>query len=163
MSEIDTTSRKTYLASKDTHRLCLRCQLRQTANAAQVCDQCVAEARSDQRRAAADVMTEKLAPVISGINAMSSSAGDALALAVMREHPTLAGQLGRGVALGIMRAVMGNPDWKPYDSTIRKQPEDPPMHRACMIPSVLSHPDHDGRFSCELVIGAELMARQGFV
>ena len=107
-------------------------------------------------------------------NGMQSEQADAFATALANEHPTLAGQIAKVVALGIMRRAMYDPSWKPYDRTTTGDK----ARRVCAVhlPGRLlelggqgdalrlpEHPEHDGRFSCELVVGSELASRQFFV
>jgi hypothetical protein len=97
-------------------------------------------------------------PVMKLVNG-SSVGPDDIARFIMNEHPTLVGQLVKGVALGVMRRTMYDSNWKPYDPTIGKG-----RRMACLERlDKPEHPEHDGRFSCDTVIGAELMARQGFI
>lgn len=103
--------------------------------------------------------TEALTSVIRAINGGSSEATAALAESVANEHPTLSGQLGKAIAIGLVRRATYNPDWRPFD----------PWERDCPLTSPLGtsehpkHPEHDGRHSCALIAGAVLMAQQWYV
>lgn len=100
------------------------------------------------------------------INGGYGDAKDMLALEVGNEHPTLSGQIAKAVAVGIMRRAVRDPEWKAFDT----------YDQFCTVPQPTNlifgdgtgvtmprHAAHDGRHSCELVIGAELMARQWYV
>lgn len=95
------------------------------------------------------------ASLSSVINAGSSAGSDLLAELIMHEHPTLAGYIARAVGLGIMRRSVREEEFRAYDSwefDCREKPftaDNPP------------HPEHDGRHSCGLVVGAMLMAQGG--
>jgi hypothetical protein len=91
------------------------------------------------------------------INGGYGDAKDMLATFVANQHPTLSGQLAKAVATGIMRRAVYDPDWKngmqwERDCTVRPVSADNPPH-----------PDHDGRHSCQLVIGSMLAAQQWYV
>ena len=82
--------------------------------------------------------------------------GDELIDEVTGEHPTLTGQIGKAFAIGVMRHVLRDPTWKPYDG----------FGDAFLCNKSLAqptHPDHDGRWSCSFVVGAEQMARQHYL
>ncbi len=89
-------------------------------------------------------------------NGMSREQADALSNALAVEHPTLLGQIAKAVAVGVMRRATYDPTYKPYGT----------YERSCFgtgdAPKP-KHADHDGRLSCDTVIGAELMAHQSFV
>lgn len=81
----------------------------------------------------------------------------------MREHPTLLGQIAKGVAIGVVRRSERDEEWKPWDG----------FDQLCRIPRGVNyaefsdkaweHPDHDGRLDCATVVGAVLMSRQSYI
>lgn len=105
---------------------------------------------------AADALVKQLGHFVNG---MSHEQADAFATALANEHPTLLGQIAKAVGIGVMRRAVYDPAWKPFDKYERKCPgfgfgpyEKKPEHA-----------EHDGRLSCDTVIGAELMAHQAFI
>lgn len=118
------------------------------------------------------IAEETLRPVVSLVN--SSWQAGSLADAIAVEHPTLSGQLCKWLAIGIMQRCCG-PNWKPYDQPwlpggepdgdewrpsecIGTRGVDPMTGNE--IEPFESHPLHDGRWGCHLVVGAMHMARQ---
>lgn len=108
-----------------------------------------------------------LDPLMGHVNGGLSA--DDIGRYLMNEHPTLAGQLAKGVALGIIRRTMRDEKWRPFDKTWERG-------RACTestgkvieigqgeVLILPPHHEHDGRFSCETIVGAELVARQAFI
>jgi hypothetical protein len=101
-----------------------------------------------------------------GVNGGWGDVKGKLAELIANEHPTLSGQIAKAVAIGIMHRAVYDPAWKPYDKYDRYCTNPQPTNlifgdgTGVTMPQ---HADHDGRFSCELVIGAELMARQWYV
>jgi hypothetical protein len=96
------------------------------------------------------------------VNGMQSDQADAFATALANTHPTLLGQIAKAVAIGVMRRTMYDPEWRPWDST-SKRPRCTIAGGMVSGSNVLPHPEHDGRLSCNTVVGAELMARQQFI
>lgn len=84
---------------------------------------------------------------------------DALASLLANEHPTLLGQIAKAVAIGVVRRADYNPAWKPFEDFKSPACTLYPDHR----PAFEAHPDHDGRLSCELVVGSLHAARQFYV
>ena len=88
------------------------------------------------------------------VNGMQSDQADAFATALSNEHPTLLAQIAKAVAIGVMRRATYDPTWRPFDG----------YDRACTEGgSKPVHAQHDGRLSCDTVIGAELMSRQFYI
>lgn len=116
----------------------------------------MARARRDhQAEEKAKALVEQLGKFVNG---MQDVEADAFATALANEHPTLLGQIAKAVGIGVMRRSVYDPAWKPYDSYDRgcmdyRDPEGNPIRHAM----------HDGRLSCTTVVGAELMARQGYI
>lgn len=86
---------------------------------------------------------------------------------IVREHPTLTGKLAKAVGLGIMRHTMRDLTWRAFDKTT-----DVPTCGASGQTVELGngerfalpkHPVHDGRWDCQTVFAAELLARQSFI
>lgn len=103
-----------------------------------------------------------LETVIRAINGGSTEAVRALAAAVADEHPTLSGQLGKAVAIGLVRRATYNPDWTPFQSW--EGPDcDEQEGLSAELGVAPAHPAHDGRHSCWLIAGAVMMARQFYV
>jgi hypothetical protein len=92
------------------------------------------------------------------VNGMSREKADAFATAIANEHPTLLGQIAKFVAVGVMRRATYT-DWNPYDRYERSCQEGFPSPTGERV----RHADHDGRLSCETVIGAEQMAKQFYL
>ena len=115
------------------------------------CDSCNKVRETEEKvKAAFKVISD-------AINGGWGDAKDFLAIEVANEHPTLSGQLAKAVATGIMRRSVRDPEWKNgmgWERDCTERPvsvENPP------------HPDHDGRHSCQLVIGSMLAAQQWYV
>lgn len=97
------------------------------------------------------------------VNGGWGDAKDMLAMEVANEHPTLAGQIAKAVAIGIVRRAERDPEWKPWDR----------FDQLCRIPRNVNysefsdkaweHPDHDGRIDCSTVVGSILVARQSYI
>jgi hypothetical protein len=117
-------------------------------------EQWLAEAQAEERRVMRrQHTTEVMDPILREVNSMGGGVSpDDIADYLMHEHPTLTGQLAKGVALGIMRHATRNPEWRPGDRWTTD----------CPIGGE-PHPIHDGRIDCRTVIGADLMARQSFI
>src|SRR4029079_4494000 len=108
-------------------------------------------------------VSEAFETISRAINGGWGDAKGMLSNEVANEHPTLAGQLAKAVAIGIVRRAVRDPKWKPFDG----------FDQLCHIPrnsnynafSMESwvHPDHDGRIDCSTVVGAILMARQSYI
>lgn len=117
-------------------------------------DRDIERARADA--AAEQAIKDAYRVLHNAINGSRIDARNILANLVADEHPTLSGQFGKAVALGIMRRSVRE-EFRPFDSwehDCREKPftaDNPP------------HPEHDGRHSCQLVIGAMLMAQQFYV
>jgi hypothetical protein len=101
----------------------------------------------------ADELVEKLAHFANG---MSQEQANALAVALAHTHPTLLGQIAKTVAVGVMRRATRDIRWRPFDGYADAD--------ACQEPNLKPrHAAHDGRLSCDTVIGAELMAHQQYI
>jgi hypothetical protein len=95
--------------------------------------------------------------IIHYINRMGGGGKDLLPFLVLREHPTLTGQLGKQIALGVVRAVMRDEMYK------GGWPTEGSYHPCDIYSALPSHPVHDGRWSCNFVCGAFNMSLQYFV
>ena len=91
------------------------------------------------------------------INGGSTEGVDIIANLVANDHPTLSGQFAKAAALGVMRRAVRDEAFRPFDSwefDCREKPfsaDNPP------------HPEHDGRHTCQTVIGAMLLAGQPLI
>lgn len=114
-----------------------------------------------EHRKAQNVANDAVAALSDAINGRTNA--DALANALMHEHPTLLGQIAKAVGIGVMRRTVRDETWRPFDTTVGG----PERIRACSLPAIginnTQHPEHDGRLDCATVIGADLMARQSFI
>jgi hypothetical protein len=97
-----------------------------------------------------------------GVNGQFSY--DDLADALTAEHPTLLGQIAKGVGTGVVRRSDYNPAWKPWDGftrplcTIERN-----VNYIDFTDASWEHPEHDGRLDCSTIVGAILMARQSYI
>lgn len=122
----------------------------------------VARRQYAQRKA----IEEALEALSRATNGGSGDASRVIADELARIHPTLSGQIAKGIAIGIIRRSLRE-EWSPFGDTGRPCPESG-RHVVYGIGGgqdvpLPVHADHDGRHSCELVIGAEWMARQGYI
>ena len=120
------------------------------------CPLVIAERRKAKAEAEAAELVNHLGHFVNG---MSHEQADAFATALANEHPTLLGQIAKSVGIGVMRRATYDPEYKAFAKYERKCPgfgfgpyEKKPEHA-----------EHDGRLSCDTVIGAELMAHQSFI
>ena len=87
-----------------------------------------------------------------------------LGLALANEHPTLLGQIAKGVGLGVVQRSDYNPDWKPWDGFTRPLCKiERNANYIDFTDASWEHPEHDGRLDCSTIVGALLMARQSYV
>lgn len=120
-----------------------------------------ADEYTERRQRAADEAWESLSRAINGPVGYGEVAN-----AILHEHPTLTGQIAKAVGVGLMRHATREPEWKPfegYGDSLMCQ-----SHPEVVLGSgarwrLPDHPIHDGRFDCQTVVAAELMARQSFI
>lgn len=127
------------------------------------------EARKHDAEKAAQALVDQLGKFV---NTMNDVQFDAFATALANEHPTLLGQIAKGVGLGIMRRATRDPHFRPFGISV--EPGDP----LCRVHegrdhyvtlgvrggqfAMPPHREHDGRLDCATVIGAEMLAWQSF-
>jgi hypothetical protein len=127
---------------------------------ARVCYDCGVCTEKARRQQALEKEAEALvASLTKFVNGMSREATDALATALANEHPTLSGQVAKAVGMGIIRRSTRNPDWKPGQPTVGGESG----VRYCESSQPAIHPEHDGRHTCETVVGAYWMSHQPLI
>jgi hypothetical protein len=136
----------------------------------EACVDMVPELRAERHKYEAEQKAQALVKELTRfVNGMSREESDAFSTALANDHPTLIGQVAKAVGIGVMRRVMYDPEWKAYDDTIADRRQCAQRWVFVNVGATgpkgieVPHTEHDGRLSCETVIGAELMARQGFI
>ena len=119
------------------------------------CPVLAAETRKRQAEIAATTVAETLSRFVNG---MQTEQADAFATALANLHPTLLGQIAKAVGIGVMRRALYDPGYKPFDRITQDK-----LCQEQARPGITNHARHDGRLSCDTVIGAELMAHQAYI
>ncbi len=117
-----------------------------------------------------DLAIQSRADVAQGVvDALSAGINGAfgytdLARALGDEHPTLLGQIAKGVGVAVVRRAEYDPDWKPWGKFSRLLCAiDRNANYIDFTDAAWEHPEHDGRLDCSTVVGAILMARQSYI